>query len=505
MKSRWAREWREALLLPGESDLVESSLRELSEYFGISREEALGRCRGALADSRGEWLSAPRTTRDEIVDFYRRTRSYIFEHMWWHAQDIETCAINAGIVELAEAAGARDCLDFGAGVGSAAILFARRGLNLTLADVSETMLEFARWRFGIRGLDAVFLNLNEEELPRDSYDLIMACDVFEHLAEPAAEIDILGRALRSGGRLVFNCRAGADPDRPMHILPDDGEIWRGLGRSGLRPAADGGADGMERYGFVIASKGAERAFARPSGALARPASRRPDQPRHPQGVYLDRLRELLRPGGVRWLELGCGRDAVPWWMRGRIGIEQELKSLAGEIIGIDADCGALRENDFCRTRIAADAMALPFADGSFDLVTANMVFEHLRRPETVLAGIHRVLRPGGRMLAITPNRLDIVSLAARAIPNRLHPAIVSMAESRSGDEAYPTYYRFNSPGRIGRLLGAAGFWRIDARLLEHPDVYSHLPVISSVERIWHGAARKLPAIRGVILVEAEKR
>ena len=52
--------WREALLLPGETDLIESGLRELAEYFGISRREALRRCEEALAESKREWESAPR-------------------------------------------------------------------------------------------------------------------------------------------------------------------------------------------------------------------------------------------------------------------------------------------------------------------------------------------------------------------------------------------------------------------------------------------------------------
>jgi len=77
--------WHEALLLPGETDLIESGLRELSEYFGVSREEARRACDNAVDDSRREWESAPRRTSDQFIDFYHGARSYIsalFSTLW---------------------------------------------------------------------------------------------------------------------------------------------------------------------------------------------------------------------------------------------------------------------------------------------------------------------------------------------------------------------------------------------------------------------------------------
>jgi SAM-dependent methyltransferase len=44
---------------------------------------------------------------------------------------------------------------------------------------------------------------------------------------------------------------------------------------------------------------------------------------------------------------------------------------------------------------------LPFAAGSFDLVSANMVLEHLPAPEQVFQEIARVLAPGGKFVFLT--------------------------------------------------------------------------------------------------------
>src|SRR5215468_6365915 len=162
--------WHEALLLPGETDLIESGLRELSEYFGVSREEARRDCDNAVADSKREWESKPRRTDDQILDFYRRARSYLFEHVWWHASDVETNAANVEVLNYALRRGAREYLDFGSGIGSNAILFAKHGFRVTLADVSDTMLGFAQWRLERRGLRAQFVNLNRQQLLRERFD-----------------------------------------------------------------------------------------------------------------------------------------------------------------------------------------------------------------------------------------------------------------------------------------------------------------------------------------------
>jgi SAM-dependent methyltransferase len=47
-----------------------------------------------------------------------------------------------------------------------------------------------------------------------------------------------------------------------------------------------------------------------------------------------------------------------------------------------------------------DAGALPFADGSFDAVVATQVYEYVADMAAALAEVHRVLRPGGRLLVL---------------------------------------------------------------------------------------------------------
>jgi len=233
-------------------------------------------------------------------------------------------------------------------------------------------------------------------------------------------------------------------------------------------------------------------------STARTPSRRP---LHPQRVYVERLEAALRPE-TRWLDLGCGRTTVPRWLPEYAATQERLRNRSHGTVGIDLDISALRENTCCAHRLQATADEIPFASGSFDLVTSNMVFEHVADPGRTLKEIRRVLQPGGLLLIHTANSTDFVAISARLIPNRFHQFVVSRIEGRAEEDVYPTYYRFNRAGRVRRLLRRAGLLALRIEHLEQPLTFQEVPVLAAVERIWQRWARICPALRGTLLVEA---
>jgi Methyltransferase domain len=100
---------------------------------------------------------------------------------------------------------------------------------------------------------------------------------------------------------------------------------------------------------------------------------------HPQVRYKDLLGRLLQPG-VRWLDLGCGHEVIRPWTLSPEENEILFTHAPALSVGVDSDGPALRMNHCIPHRVAADICALPFADGSFDVVTANMVLEHTDNP-----------------------------------------------------------------------------------------------------------------------------
>lgn len=223
---------------------------------------------------------------------------------------------------------------------------------------------------------------------------------------------------------------------------------------------------------------------------------------HPQRIYFDRVDQRLKPE-MNWLDVGCGRKLIYSWLPDGQELENELIARPARLVGIDLDLAALRDNVSCRDLLMAGAEALPFADASFDLVTSNMVFEHVERPVPALTEIRRVMRPGARLIIFTPNALDIVSLIARTVPNRLHPLIVSRIEGRAAKDVYPTQFKFNRPREVKRIFSLTGFAPVSIEYIEHHNIFSHRPLIGKIEDLWHRLAKRVPVIRGTLLIEAE--
>ena len=51
------------------------------------------------------------------------------------------------------------------------------GSDVTLADISSTLLQFTSWRFGRRSLPATYIDLKTSPLTRHAFDFVTAMDV----------------------------------------------------------------------------------------------------------------------------------------------------------------------------------------------------------------------------------------------------------------------------------------------------------------------------------------
>ena len=216
--------WEQALILNGHKNLQESLCSELGQYSGCEDlTEIRRRCSCALSNVRGEWhgSSVDRDDRQSVQQFYNESEAMIYELMWWHSlseDDSPLAYVTA--LHFAKMHGCGSYLDFGAGVGSGGIVFARHGLDVTLADISSAMLSFSQWRFRLRGLSAQFIDLKASGLPGNTYDILAAMDVFEHLVDPVQTVDELWRSLKPGGYLFGRFHSEVDEDRPHHIVQD---------------------------------------------------------------------------------------------------------------------------------------------------------------------------------------------------------------------------------------------------------------------------------------------
>jgi demethylmenaquinone methyltransferase/2-methoxy-6-polyprenyl-1,4-benzoquinol methylase len=109
----------------------------------------------------------------------------------------------------------------------------------------------------------------------------------------------------------------------------------------------------------------------------------------------------------------------------------------------------------------ADALRLPFADSSFDLVTAAFGFRNLANYEAGLREIHRVLKPGGTIaiLEFTEPPDGFIGTLYRWYFCKVLPRIGGWL---SGDPAAYAYLpksvaRFFRPPELAALMAAAGY------------------------------------------------
>jgi SAM-dependent methyltransferase len=233
-------QFRACLRLPGIPDVRAAVLDDLSSYSGLPPEECVERSRNWESWSVEEWLAADRSGPDRLRSFYRTTESWAFDLLWYAYLQTEGYGYPASVMALraiAAKGNSRVHLDFGSGVGVTSQLFARAGYETTLADVSTSLLDFARHRLSRRGEAAQFIDLNDEKLDTGRYDVITALDTLAHVPDLADVVADLHGALRPGGRLVTNFDVRPpSPENAWHLYEDDLDLRATVHRAGFVPS-----------------------------------------------------------------------------------------------------------------------------------------------------------------------------------------------------------------------------------------------------------------------------
>ena len=155
------------------------------------------------------------------------------------------------------------------------------------------------------------------------------------------------------------------------------------------------------------------------------------------------VRDFVRPrGDERALDVGTGAGALAFALapdvREVVGLDPvpELLELARE--------RALSNTEF----VEGDGAALPFPDASFDLAGTHRTLHHVPRPDSVVAELARVTRPGGRVVA------SLFAAPERSQGTVAHEAMSALIPSeRAGDHAP---YALSDPGNLEASLVSAG-------------------------------------------------
>ena len=217
-------------------------------------------------------------------------------------------------------------------------------------------------------------------------------------------------------------------------------------------------------------------------------------------VSLDLIERLGRIGAA--LDIGCGDGLFMHALRARF-----------EAAGHETDMWGVDYSDYKTSRAASAGLqvkqcdldqGLPFDDGSFDLVYAAELIEHLFNPDLLLEECRRVLRPGGRLLVTTPN---LQAWYNRVLfPLGIKPIFYEMSTRSTtvgsgplgrfmkGEIPVGHVHLFNraglydilrSEGFVVRIATGAGFpglprfaWRLDRAFNRFPSLASNIVVVA---------------------------
>ena len=202
--------------------------------------------------------------------------------------------------------------------------------------------------------------------------------------------------------------------------------------------------------------------------------------RYAQVDWEELLFDIVQPG-THWLDVGCGHTLFSEW---RAAQETELLRRPTSIVGLDPEFGSLRAHRSISLRIAGDAQYLPFANETFDLVTANMVVEHLPKPEVQFREIARVLKPGGRFAFHTPNADGYPTRMAQMVPDGMRAIAARMLETRPSDDRFSTYYRANTATSIGSIAQDSGFMVEKLHLIRSTAMFWRIAPLAAVELLF---------------------
>ena len=197
-------------------------LDDLATFFQMDRESCLRRLQGYdSTEVRDAWLRADPRTPQQIRDFYASTDLYIWELMQWHASPERDryAEMIAYIKRRFPPATHLRVLDYGCGVGTDGLQFAQAGYEVHLADIRGVISDFAQHRFRRRKIEANLIPVTGSvaEL-RGKYDIILCCDVLEHVPNPVAVLEKLVSHMSGHGiAAVVATFDDAGGVRPCHL------------------------------------------------------------------------------------------------------------------------------------------------------------------------------------------------------------------------------------------------------------------------------------------------
>lgn len=177
--------------------------------------------------------------------------------------------------------------------------------------------------------------------------------------------------------------------------------------------------------------------------------------------------EAADPAGAFALDLGSGTGDIARELARRGACHVVSADFVPAMLHLAASKARQHDIDSI-TFTVADALALPFAEATFDCVTSGFLVRNTADPERAFREMYRVLKPGGRVVCLEAARRDDVIgrclIAAFGVVARVLGHVVA------GDPEAYTYLpgsaaRFANPIELAAIMHRTGFQDVRYHLL----------------------------------------
>ena len=167
-------------------DMEETKIKEqISEFLKETYDEVDKKFIAGSNLLKKEWLEKNPKTEEEIKDFYKLTKNYIYDQSFWHMtsrREFDLNIFNQLCQKYPNYEERKNIkiLDYGCGIAQLSLMLAKVGFNITIADLDSYTLDFAIMRFKNENIKFNIWQLDLKNI-NETFDYIMCFDVFEHL------------------------------------------------------------------------------------------------------------------------------------------------------------------------------------------------------------------------------------------------------------------------------------------------------------------------------------
>jgi ubiquinone/menaquinone biosynthesis C-methylase UbiE len=195
--------------------------------------------------------------------------------------------------------------------------------------------------------------------------------------------------------------------------------------------------------------------------------------------------------GLRVVDLGCSAGYIA----------DEMAALGARTVGIDIDVPGLSQaQERFGERVGfvcADGEKLPFADATVDVLIYNHIYEHVLRPDVVMAEIQRVLSPEGVVYLGLGNRLGVLEPHYRLPFLSYLPGGLADRYVRAFGRADDYHERFRTRPALRKMVKGLHVWDYSVTIVREPEQFAAQdlvpgPLRSVPETAWRLAMPLLP-------------